>query len=191
MVLSALLAALIAAVVLALPPARRQPVRDSELESRVAEVLRLATYEQRYREIVYFGKEQRVLFFRTSDKEVLFGIDVVVRAGIDLSAGFEVLRDSRNSRRIYVRVPPPEILSVDARESSIEQYFVSERRGEIGFLEMADQIAGTKDEVRSRALQSGILSHAESNARQMVGNLFRMLGYDEVEIAVRSQELQL
>lgn len=191
LLIAAAIIAVAAALLLTLPTADSPPVRDASLEARITNVLELATYEQRYREIIYYGEEQRVLFFRTSDKEVLFGIDVLVRAGLDLSHGVEVFRDRTNRDRLLVRIPEPEILSIDARETSIEQYFVSERRGEIGMLEMADRIADTKDEVRSRALESGLLARAESNAREVVDNLFGMLGFSDVQVSVRNRGLEL
>jgi hypothetical protein len=180
-----------AALLYLLPPVERGPQRDAQLESRVANVLKLATYEQRYREIIYYGEEQRVLFFRTTDKEVLFGIDVIVQAGLDLTEGIEVYRDRANRERLFVRIPAPRILSIDAEETSIEQYFVAERRGEIGMLEMADTIAETKDEVGQRALESGVLESAEANARTIVSRLFRVLGFTDVQLTVRDRRLEL
>jgi hypothetical protein len=158
-----------------------QPEPDlTDLERRVTNVLRLHSYEHVYRDIVYFGEERSFLFFKTMDRQLLFSVDIVVEAGVDLQQGITVLRDENNPRRILVELPPTEVLRVDADEASINQYFSRDRGGEVGWLEYGAEIDAVKDRVRADAIDRGILGKAEENARGMVENFFTLAGFEEV-----------
>jgi hypothetical protein len=151
-----------------------------DLERRVTNVLRLHSYEHVYRDIVYFGEERSFLFFKTMDRRLLFSVDIVVRAGVDLEEGIEVLTDRGNPERIVVRLPPTRILRVDADEATIHQYFSRTRGGDVGWLEYGAEIEGVKERVRADALERGILAKAQDNAREMVENFFALAGFEEV-----------
>jgi hypothetical protein len=158
-----------------------QPDADlPDLERRVADVLRLHSYEHVYRDIVYFGEERSFLFFKTMDRRLLFSVDIVVRAGIDLDGGINIMLDENDPGRIVVDMPPAQILRIDADEASINQFFSRERGGEVGWLEYGAEIDAVKDRVRADAIDRGILEKAEQNARGMVKNFFALSGFDEV-----------
>ncbi len=168
-------------VPLALLACSPEPEADTaELERRVRNVLRLHSYEHVYRDIVYFGEERSFLFFKTMDRRLLFSVDIVVRAGVDLEEGIEVLADSGNPERIVVRLPPTRILRVDADEATIHQYFSRDRGGDVGWLEYGAEIEGVKERVRADAVERGILAKAQTNAREMVENFFALAGFEEV-----------
>jgi hypothetical protein len=168
-------------VPLALLACSPEPEADTaELERRVTNVLRLHSYEHVYRDIVYFGEERSFLFFKTMDRRLLFSVDIVVRAGVDLEEGIEVLADSGNPERIVVRLPPTRILRVDADEATIHQYFSRDRGGDVGWLEYGAEIEGVKERVRADAVERGILAKAQTNAREMVENFFALAGFEEV-----------
>jgi hypothetical protein len=151
-----------------------------DLERRVSDVLRLHSYEHVYRDIVYFGEERSFLFFKTMDRRLLFSVDIVVQAGIDLEQGIELWRDEDNPQRILVQLPPAEILLVDADEATIDQYFSRDRGGEVGWLEYGAEIEAVKQRVRADAIDRGILGKAEANARGVVENFFELSGFEEV-----------
>ncbi|MFO7780371.1 MAG: DUF4230 domain-containing protein [Spirochaetia bacterium] len=158
-----------------------EPEADiSDLERRVTNVLRLHSYEHVYRDIVYFGEERTFLFFKTMDRRLLFSVDIVVRAGVDLAEGIEVLTDRGNPERVVVRLPPTRILRVDADEATIHQYFSRTRGGDVGWLEYGAEIEGVKERVRADAIERGILAKAQDNAREMVENFFTIAGFEEV-----------
>lgn len=151
-----------------------------DLERRVSNVLKLHSYEHVYRDIVYFGEERSFLFFKTMDRRLLFSVDIVVQAGVDLDEGIELWRDDENPERLLVRLPPARILLVDAEEASIHQYFSRDRGGEVGWLEYGAEIEAVKQRVRTDALERGILDKAEANARGVVANFFELSGFEEV-----------
>jgi hypothetical protein len=155
-----------------------------EVERRVRDLLQLHTYEHIYRDIVYFGEERSFLFFRTMDRRLLFSVNFRVRAGIDLAEELRIIPDSDDPTRLYVRLPAPEVLLVDADESSIHQYFLREHGGRITWLEYSDQLESAKDRIRAEAIARGILEQAETNAVRVLRNFFALAGFSSVEFDV-------
>ena len=163
-----------------------------ELENKVESILELHTFEHIYRDLVYFGEERRLLGIPTMNRAVLFSIDIRVTAGIDLSEGLRITPDRNDRTRLYVRLPNAEVLSVDADESSINEYFIRERGGRIGLLEISDQLAAVKERTAEDAIERGILGEAERNAETVIRGFLRLAGFTNVVFAAPApdQELQ-
>ena len=68
--------------------ARATRTHSLAVEQQLTSLLELHTYEHIYRDVVYFGEEKSFLFVRTVDRQVLFAVDIRVRAGVDLQEGF-------------------------------------------------------------------------------------------------------
>jgi hypothetical protein len=167
------------------------PVQDAatvRVEEQIRTLLELNTYEHIYRDLVYFGEERSFLFLRTVDRAVLFSIDIRVIAGIDLTENFRITRDRLVPNRLYVQLPPPAILSVDADEQSITEYFIRERGGRIGLLELSDQLEEVKERTAQEAITRGILEDAAENARAIISNFLEMAGFTEIEFADPSDD---
>lgn len=162
-----------------------------EVERRVRDLLELHTYEHVYRDIVYFGEERSFLFFRTMDRRLLFSVNFRVRAGIDLTAGLRIIPDATDPTRLYVRLPAPRVLLVDADETSIRQYFVREQGGRITWLEYSDQLEGARERIRQEAIDRGILDQAEQNALRVLENFFALAGFADIEFDVAAREEEL
>lgn len=154
-----------------------------KVEDQLRDLLELRTYEHIYRDVVYFGEEKSFLFVTTVDREVLFAVDIRVQAGLDLSEGITLTRDRSDGRRIYVRLPEARVLSIDADERSIHEYFLHERGGKIGLLEIGDQLEAVKKATGEDAIERGILTRAEENARRLVRNFLALAGFTEVEFS--------
>jgi hypothetical protein len=158
-----------------------QSERLTSLEAKVRNLAELHTYEHTYRDVVYLGEQRQFLFFRTMDRQLLFSVNIRVRAGVDLRQGVSVL-PGEGRRSVLVRVPAPTILLVDADEESISQYFVRERGGAIGLLEVGAEIEAVKEQVAADAIGRGILDRARENAREVLENLFLQAGFESVTI---------
>jgi hypothetical protein len=156
-------------------------VNLSSLESKVRDLLALSTYEYVYRDVIYLGEEAWFIeIFKTVDKRLLFSVDVIVRAGIDLQKGFSVVELPGKGQAIEITLPKAEILSVDADEGSIHQYFSKEMGGAISRLEYYEEIDRKKDDIRADAIQRGILSQAENNGKKIISRLFTAAGIGEI-----------
>jgi hypothetical protein len=154
--------------------------------------LQLPVCEQLYRDIVYIGEEQKILFFKTMDKRLLFSIDIRVTAGIrsaDL-INVETAGISGEGRpQVKVTVPDAEILLIDADEDTIEQFFIKEWRGRISRLEYYDEINSKKVEIKDTAIASGILKRADANAEQLVRNFLSLSGIELIEYTKAGNEI--
>lgn len=157
------------------------------MEGKVRNLAELHTFEQVYRDVVYLGEQRQFLFFRTMDRQLLFSVNIRVRAGIDLRKGFTVL-PGEDRKSVFVELPAPEILLVDADEQSISQYFVRERGGEIGWIEVGAEIEAVKDQVAADAVSRGILQRAEANAREILESLFLQAGFERASISFDKAE---
>ena len=60
------------------------------IENQIRGILDLPTIEYIYREIIYVGQEARFLGIKHLDKRLLFSIDLIVNAGVDLTKGIEI-----------------------------------------------------------------------------------------------------
>lgn len=115
------------------------------------------------------------------DNRVLLLAQGVVKAGVDLGRlqpeDLEV-----SGKRVGVRLPPPQITDVylDDRQTRVVER-------ETGLLRMFDkdleQTARQTaiDDLGRAARRSGVLKDAESRAREQLTQLFRQLGFEQVE----------
>lgn len=181
-----LTAVLLATALGACAPAAR--VDTIAVQQQLTDLLELHTYEHIYRDVVYFGEEKSFLFVRTVDRQVLFAVDIRVRAGVDLSEGFQLVRDAASATTVYVRLPPAKVLSVDADEKSIHEYFIREQGGRIGLLDITGQLEEVKVRTELDAVERGILRRAEENAKRIVRDFLIMAGFEEVLFAPASED---
>jgi len=116
------------------------------------------------------------------DKRLRFSLHLRVRAGADLgNEGIGLTVDEKNPKRIFVRLPKPAILLVDADERSINQYFAVEKGGRFGRLEYSREIEKIKPRIEKDAKNRGILRHSEDNARRIVRSFLELAGFEEID----------
>lgn len=158
---------------------KQEQISKTTIEKQVREILTLPTFEHVYHDIVYLGEESKFLGLKIKDKQVLFSIDVRVRGGIDFTEGVEININDDNSA--VVRLPAAKILSVDADESTIKQYFVRDLGGGISALQYYDEINRNKEFLTADAISRGLLVRAGENARLLIRNMLELTGIEEIE----------
>ena len=149
------------------------------IENQIRGILELPTIEYIYREVIYIEQEAKFLGFKHIDKRLLFSIDLIISAGIDLTKGIEI-RNITNGG-IQVILPEPEILLVDADEGSIHQFFVKEWGDKVSRLDYYDEIVKSKEDITSNAIERGILLKAKNNAEEMILKIFLFYGTTKVD----------
>lgn len=160
------------------PPAKPELGR---IESRLSGLLELPAVEYIYRDVVYLGKTKSFLFITTVDKRLLFSLNLRVRAGLDLRQGFKLVAVSPTT--VEVQLPPARILSVDADEASIREFFIVEQGEKIGRLEYAEEIERAKPRIEKDAIERGMLTAARAAAESLVGGFLAAAGFSEVRFA--------
>ncbi len=160
----------------------RAESRTVRLKQQLHSLFELHTAEAVHRDVIYIAEQRSMLFWRTVDSRVLFAVDYRIRAGLDLSRGLRVRPVPGFPRRVRVSLPAAQVLSIDADESSIEQYVLHERGRRFGWLEIAAELEHAKDRVAAEAERYGLLERAEANARELARGLLAGAGFTDVEI---------
>jgi hypothetical protein len=151
----------------------------------VRALARLESAEYHMERVVDLKQRQDMLFGLVhADDAILLIASGDVVAGVDLAK----LRDGDISvepraRRVQMRIPPPEILSVriDNNRTYVQNRktdLLAERNEQIE--SRARQIA--ESSIRQAALDTGILDRARSSAQQTLTLLAKSLDYDRVDV---------
>ncbi len=143
-----------------------QDKKLSKYEDRIKRLEELVTARQIYRNVIYSEVRENLIV----DKRTLFSINYNITAGVDFSKGLEI---KSNNNRIIVKYPYPEILSIDADESSIDQYFALERFGKLKQSDYLGIIYNEKERIGEDAINGGILERADKNLRVLISGLLR------------------
>lgn len=156
---------------------------EEQIGRRINSVLELPTYEYVYRDVIYIADQASFLGIRHRDTQLLFAVDVRIQAGINLQRGISVKQDS--SGDVDISLPAPEILMVDADESTIHQYFKKEFGGEINRLDYYDEIAAGKQRIIKDAVERGILDRAGQNAESLIHSVLASVAPGEIRVIFR------
>lgn len=177
---------ILATLVLFLIPSRSRPgPSEAEISARIRNLQRIAATEYRYRDVIYFGEDTRFLGILTGSRRILFAVTISVTAGVDLQEGVEVQYESGDRSTVFVTLPAPRVLRVDAEERSISQYFVQDRAGRLDWLAISDEVEAAKERNRADAIERGILARAEDRARAAVSGLLQASGVESVHVRFR------
>ncbi|MFP4362644.1 MAG: DUF4230 domain-containing protein [Spirochaetia bacterium] len=152
----------------------------SEVRSQVEEILLLPTVEMTYRDVIYFSEEETALFLSLSNRELLFSVNITVNAGFNLTHGVSL---NRTESGIVIHLPEPEILSIDADEQSIHEYFSFQRGRQIELSDYYRPIAIGKTEIENDAVSRGILETAQANGERVIREIFTPLNMGELEFS--------
>ena len=144
--------------------------RVDVMEARLRDLRRLKTVGQTYRSVIYVEEKN----FWLGGKRVLFTLEYEVVAGVDFSRGLQI-RELPDDV-LEVRMPPAEIFSWDADESSIHQMFLKESAilNPVRMSDYMPQVIAQGEENRRSALEGGILERAETNARSAVERILNL-----------------
>jgi hypothetical protein len=166
----------------------RQEERVTATRARIERLQSLVTTRYRYRDIVFFERETRLLGIPSGSQEILFAVEMEIHAGVNLGRGFTVEMDPADPARVYITLPAAEVLRVDADEESINQYLIRERLSRIDWLDVADELEAAKERNRQDAVERGILQRAEVQTRSVVAGLARAAGFRAAEVRFRPGE---
>ena len=154
-------------------------------EPRIESLIRIASYEYTFKEILYFGEQKSILGFKTVDKGFLASIDITLTAGYDLTEGFDMKADSFGT--VTVSLPKPKILSIDADETSIREYYSYQRGEALTHMDLYGQINAVKPELIREAAAQGLFARAEENAQMLIGELLLSMGFKEVRFSPQAE----
>lgn len=146
---------------------------DNKIFNQIENIEELVTAKQIYREILYSKETKDFLWLTLSNKEFLISINYIVTAGIDLSKGYSV---SRKNKIITITLPKAEILTIDADDASIKEYFVKERFSELYMDDYFSMIQDSKEDILKGDAIESLLQDSERNAKDVLGTLLHLSG---------------
>lgn len=170
-------------------PGQEEPLpSEGDLTARIRNLQTIATTEFRYRDVIYFGEQSRFLGIPTGSRSILFSVTISIVAGLDLNRGIEVQVAGESPRQVFVTLPAPEVIRVDAEERSLRQYFAHERFGRLDWLAVSDEVEEAKERNRVDAIERGLLVQAEEQARTVIVRLLHAAGFSSVNVRFRPRE---
>ena len=129
----------------------------------------LVTDEYYFTEVVSFSSVKDFLGFTIGATESAYvaGYDGVVTAGLDFSA-ITVIKDD-SAKTVTIRLPACEILNIDIDPESFVLY--SEKSGwgnPVSVQDFNKSLVELENNARTKAIDKGILTRADENARQLI-----------------------
>lgn len=173
------------AFVIVVEPFRPAPDGPATVRNRVQEIHQLVTTRYQYRDVVYFDEQTRLLGIPAGSQQVLFAVDIIVTVGIDLSKGLEVRTGNRRSREVFLTVPEPSVLRVEAIESTIDQYFARHGLRRLDWREIADEVERAKERNGRDAVERGAVARSRSHGEFVLRSILTAAGYDQIHIRFR------
>lgn len=150
-----------------------------DLHNSVKEVANLSLSEFVYKDIIFVKESKRFWGMSISKKEVLFSVKIRVVAGIDLDKDF-VIKVEKNI--LYLELPKPEILLLDADEKSLNEYYSKYFGTKVSLLFYYKEIEQQKENLKQESIERGILEDAEKNIREFFEIIYKNAGFDSVKI---------
>lgn len=161
-------------------PARPSRAGLPEIRQSIMHTLELPTYERVYRDIIYIDKNGPLPFLGISGGSVLFSVNIHVRAGVSFVGGVRLERKGANG--VLVHMPIASILSVDADETSLREYFVHNRLiGGTTQLDYYDALEPLKERAMADSVEAGILRRADENAHGLIEGILHAAGFSQIE----------
>lgn len=163
---------------------KRRAQEDQIIYNRVEQLQELATAKQVYKEIIYSKTVKDILWLPLAEKEFLISLDYIVTAGIDLEKGYNI---EHKTGKVIITLPKGEILSIDAVDSSINQYFIKERLTSINRDDFFAPINDSKKRILEKDEIEALLILCEKNAADILISLLKVSG---IEARVEFKEIQ-
>ncbi len=153
----------------------------------------LATTEFTVDKIVHGTKTKKTAWFiKLSEARFLAYSQAKIKAGIDLS---DIAEDDVriDGKKITLKLPPIKVINFSYPPSSFkEDTLVSDPSSFLNNISVADQEAFFREaelDIRNNLEYMGIVETTQNHCQTMLHQLLRSLGYEEIYISFRSDEL--
>ena len=161
-------------------------------EFNLHDIGELATQEGCYTAIqtIQGSRKEFGITFPFTTKSYIYSMDGTVKAGLDFAA--IRLEENALTKTLKVSMPPAKLLSIDPDRDSFTVYYESKNMFNALHLEETNAAEkAAEEEIKSKAIQYGILDHAAENARTLVKAMIYQV-YDAgewtVEFETREEE---
>jgi Protein of unknown function (DUF4230) len=129
-------------------------------------------------------------WYKAGDRKILMSCRASIQAGIDLSA---IQADNINltNKSITLQIPPAKIIALDmpAENIVVEYQDIDLFRSPFKAGERDALAAQAEAQIRSGAEVMGILQSAEANAKQVLTDFLKRLGYTDIIVQTAANQL--
>lgn len=143
--------------------------------NKIEQLQQLVTAKQIYREVIYSKETGDFLWIPLKNKEFLFALDYTITAGINVSKGYSV---RENNGYKTITLPRAEIISIDADDTTIKEYFVKQRFSTLTRDDYFQLITDSKQTILLGDSIESLLLESEENARILLLSLLQIANID-------------
>lgn len=141
------------------------------LLNQIEQLQQLVTAKQIYREVIYSKETNDFLWIPLKNKEFLIALDYTITAGIDISKGFKI--EDRDGYKL-ITLPKAEVISIDADDTSIKEYFIKQRFSKLNRDDYFQLIKESKISILSGDSITNLLKESEINAKNLLKSLLQI-----------------
>lgn len=156
-----------------------RPDPELRLRAKLEELSTLTTGIETYREIIYSKTTGDIFWIPLKNKEILFSIEYRIQTGIDLSKGYKIFFHKDFTEIV---LPHSQVISIDADDLSIKEYFIKERFSSISRDDYFSIINDTKLKLAKDDSIEKILQESDKKAKSTIESLFKISG-DNVKVS--------
>jgi len=142
----------------------------------------LGTVEYTVKKII---KTDDAVWYKYGKRKIIFTCAAFIKAGVDMKKfSADKVKINKKENSISITLPQVEILSFNIPPEEINQEFtmVTGFRAEFTPEEKQQLLVLGEKDIREDIPNMGIISDAETNAKQFFSAMFSQLGYDSVDV---------
>jgi Protein of unknown function (DUF4230) len=166
----------------------KSPAEQKQSILALREMSDLVTVEYVVTKIIKANDNQT--WYKAGDRKILMSCRASIKAGIDLSA---IQADNINltDKSITLQIPPAKIIALDmpAENIVVEYQDIDLFRSPFKAGERDALAAQAEAQIRSGTEAMGLLQSAEANAKQVLTDFLKRLGYTDIIIQTASNQL--
>jgi len=155
---------------------------SSNISESIVQILQLSTLEYNYTDVVSYKESTKYKDFNIPFTEKRFMIKYTgyIRAGYDLS---KVEIDIPDSKTIHITIDHASITDNVINE---EDVYVYDEKGSIfnnlKIADVYDILVEEKSNTKEKLLETGFLEEADEKARELITELMKAMGYENVVV---------
>jgi Protein of unknown function (DUF4230) len=166
----------------------KSPAEQKQSILALREMSDLVTVEYVVTKIIKANDNQT--WYKAGDRKILMSCRASIKAGIDLSA-IQADNITLTNKSITLQIPPAKIIALDmpAENIVVEYQDIDLFRSSFKAGERDALAAQAEAQIRSGTEAMGILQSAEANAKQVLTDFLKRLGYTDIIIQTASNQL--
>ncbi|MDF2884155.1 MAG: hypothetical protein K0R54_4721 [Clostridiaceae bacterium] len=161
---------------------QKNTITSSIVQEKLVKIKELATTKYSYTKVLELKNNKTIngIDLPFTEKYFLLQYDGYIKAGVDLT---KAKIDMKNNDTITITLEKSKILDHVIDESSIHLYDEkSSVFNKLQLQDMVNEISNQKSTVEQAVIKKGLLTESDTNAKTLLTELLKSLGFKEVNI---------